>query len=110
MSKIIPGLPKESNFYGNRATVVPNTYVIGNAMRKRGRVAAISASSIRNYSTGRATAPEVNITKKLKDLYQRSKANPNIPIDRDLYKLVCDIDLLRVAYDRLKSKPGQMTP
>lgn len=54
----------------------------------------------------------MNIIKKLEDLFLISKSNPNIPIDRNLYKLVCDVDLLRVAYDKLKSNPAshQMTP
>lgn len=52
----------------------------------------------------------MNIIKKLEDLFSRSKSNPNLQIDRDLYKLVCSVDLLRAAYDKLKSNPGQMTP
>jgi group II intron reverse transcriptase/maturase len=64
----------------------------------------------RSYSTGSDTASEANIIKKLKDLYLRSKTHPNIPIDRNLYKLMCDINILKLAYERLRSKPGQMTP
>lgn len=110
MWKTTIGLPTESNFYGNRVTIVPSLYGAGNAAWIRGRVTANFASSLRSYSTGCDTAPEVKIIKKLEDLFLRSKSNPDMLIDRDLYKLVCDVNLLRVAYDRLKSKPGQMTP
>ncbi|CAG8962388.1 hypothetical protein HYFRA_00013604 [Hymenoscyphus fraxineus] len=51
-----------------------------------------------------------NITTKLKDLYKRSESNPEKVIDRDLYKLMCNIDILKLAYEKLKSNPGQMTP
>lgn len=106
-----PGLPKGSNSYGNRATVVP-VYLgaISNTIVNRRRIAAISALRFRSYSTGCASDQESVITNKLRDLYFRSKNNPNEVIDRDLYKILCRIDILEMAYDRLKSRPGQMTP
>lgn len=103
-------MPTGSNPYGNRVTIVPSLYGAGNTARIRGRVTANFALSFRGYSTGCDTAPEAKIIKKLEDLFTRSNSNPDMPIDRDLYKLVCDVNLLRVAYDKLKSKPGQMTP
>jgi group II intron reverse transcriptase/maturase len=103
-----PGLPKGSNSYGNRAIVVPEITV--NAVNIWGRVAAKSAFSYRNYSTGRATDLESNVMKKLQDLHLRSSKFPNESIDRNLYKLLCDTEILVIAYNKLKSKPGQMTP
>ena len=67
-------------------------------------------SSNRNYSTGSATTLEVNVTKKLESLFVRSSQFISEPVDRDLYKLLCNVDLLSLAYDKLRSKPGQMTP
>jgi retron-type reverse transcriptase len=61
-----------------------------------------------SYSTGSANT--LNIAKKLKELYVRSKENPDKCIDRNLYKLMCNLDLMKLAYENLKSKPGQMTP
>nr|YP_010555452.1 group II intron reverse transcriptase/maturase [Ramaria cf. rubripermanens]UYR22200.1 group II intron reverse transcriptase/maturase [Ramaria cf. rubripermanens] len=111
------GLPKESNFYGNRVTVIPVEsqilYVTSNTVRNRGRVAAGFSLKTRSYSTGCANTQliaEVDITDKLKDLYLRSLSHPEYPIDRNLYKLMCNIDILKLAYEKLKSKPGQMTP
>ncbi len=48
---------------------------------------------------------------KLSDLHNRSKEFPNQPIDRDLYKTyILNKDMYLIAYNRLKSKPGMMTP
>lgn len=103
-----PGLPKGSNSYGNRATIVLKT--IGNTVDIRGRVAVKNAFTSRNYSTGSTTDLESNVMNKLKDLYIRSQKFVSEPIDRNLYKLLCDTEILVIAYDKLKSKPGQMTP
>ncbi|GEQ69501.1 hypothetical protein JCM33374_g3173 [Metschnikowia sp. JCM 33374] len=52
-----------------------------------------------------------NVLNSLDSLRARSKANPNSIIDRQLYKtFILNKDLLRTAYDKLKSKPGMMTP
>lgn len=53
---------------------------------------------------------ESNVMKKLEDLNLRSKNNISLPVDRNIYKLICSTEILAIAYDRLKSKPGQMTP
>lgn len=51
----------------------------------------------------------MKIIEKLNSLYDRSKLNKNYPIDRKLYALVCDKELLELAYDNIKSKPGNLT-
>lgn len=103
-----PGLPKGGNSYGNRATVVLKT--TGNAVNIQGRVAVNSALYSRTYSTGRTIDPESNVIRKLRDLHLRSAKFKSEPIDRNLYKLLCDPEILLIAYNKLKSKPGQMTP
>lgn len=108
MHSATPGLPKGSNSYGNRVTVVPETTV--NIVNMWGRVTAKSAFSCRNYSTGRATDLESNVMKKLQDLHLRSSKFLDESIDRNLYKIICDTETLVIAYNKLKSKPGQMTP
>jgi retron-type reverse transcriptase len=48
---------------------------------------------------------------RLNDLNYRSKEYPNLPIDRDLYKtFILNKDMYLIAYNRLNSKPGIMTP
>ena len=100
-------MPKGSNSYGNRTIIVPN--ILRNKSYQ-GRVVVNGVSSNRNYSTGSATTSEVNVTKKLENLFVRSSQFISEPVDRDLYRLICNVELLSIAYEKLKSKPGQMTP
>ncbi|KAL0953080.1 hypothetical protein HGRIS_005418 [Hohenbuehelia grisea] len=65
--------------------------------------------SLRGYSTG--TGCSTNVLDKLRDLNNRSINFPDKPIDRDLYKtFILNKDMFLIAYNRLKSKPGMMTP
>lgn len=98
-------MPKGGDSYGNRATIVLAN-ANGNSLGW-GRVAAKTFSSKYYYCTG-STRTEVKVIKKLESLHQRSKEFPNEVIDRDLFKLVCDVDLLSIAYNKLNSKPGKM--
>lgn len=50
------------------------------------------------------------IIQKLNDLNVRSKEFPQEIIDRNLYGLISRLDMLQLAYDNLKSRPGSMTP
>nr|YP_009517185.1 hypothetical protein C0991_000013 [Blastosporella zonata]AYE93076.1 hypothetical protein C0991_000013 [Blastosporella zonata] len=64
---------------------------------------------LRANSTG--TGCSTNVLDKLRDLNNRSKNLPDLPIDRDLYKtFILNKDMFLIAYNRLKSKPGMMTP
>lgn len=48
---------------------------------------------------------------QLNDLYNRTKNFPQLPIDRDLYKtFILNKDMYLIAYNKLKSNPGMMTP
>jgi retron-type reverse transcriptase len=52
-----------------------------------------------------------NVLKRLDDLSNYSKKNPNRKIDRDLYKtFLLNPTLYLAAYQKLRSKPGSMTP
>lgn len=50
------------------------------------------------------------IIEKLNNLHERSRTYPDLPIDRDLHKLLCNRDTLALAYNKIKSRPGNMTP
>ena len=65
---------------------------------------------LRSYSTGCAEDQQSTVIKKLKDLQERSRLNPEKVIDRDLYKILCMKETLEMAYNSLKSKPVQITP
>lgn len=50
------------------------------------------------------------IISKLNNLNVRSNKFPQEIIDRDLYGLISRLDMLELAYNNLKSRPGSMTP
>lgn len=84
------GLPKGSNSYGNRVFVV-----------------------IRNFSSEgtqlQSSDKEIIATKSgldfLKDIAD-GKLNPS----KNVYQIICDCQVLKVGYAKLKSKPASMTP
>ena len=61
----------------------------------------------REYST-ESTTVKSNVFDRLNKLNQESKNSK--PVDRTLYSLVCNLDMLKLAHENLKSKPGNMTP
>ena len=104
------GLPKGSNLYGNRGIVVPVLncgliYGSGNAL-KRGRVPGILLTQNRGYCDG----GHENVPNKLVSLAKFCSEYPDKYVDRNIYKLMLDRDMFHLAYHRLKSKPGNMTP
>lgn len=110
------GLPKERNIYGNRAIILPvlsfnSRYGAINLVRK-GRIAAIKDFNVRGYTTDSGSHKSKNICDKLKSLHERSIicAEKQIPIDRKLYNILCDKDLIKLAYENLKSEPGNLAP
>lgn len=66
-------------------------------------------TELRRYST--STGSTRNVLNKLDDLRNRSQQHPNEKIDRDIYKnFILNKDMYLAAYEKLKSKPGNMTP
>lgn len=114
ISRLNTGLPKSSNTYGNRALVVPAIehnltllYVTDNSVRReRG---AVSLLFRRTYVSGGDTKEKFNVSDKLNKLSERSKTNPKIVIDRNLYSIISNVDTLIYAYESIKSKPGNLT-
>nr|YP_010836057.1 hypothetical protein QLP54_mgp09 [Phyllosticta yuccae]WGC90072.1 hypothetical protein [Phyllosticta yuccae] len=108
------GLPKGSNSYRQRnnysTCLSPNIlkYGSGNAEWK-GRVVA-SLLFRRSYVSGGDTESKPNVGSKLNKLAERSSSFPNQKIDRELYSLLCNPEMLIYAYENIKSKPGNMTP
>jgi len=104
------GLPKGSNSYGSRGIVIPVSnlgliYVSGNALR-RGRIPGIFFTNVRRYSDGGHNV----VPEKLVKLANICSDYPNKYVDRDIYKLMLDRNMFQLAYHKLKSKPGNMTP
>ena len=52
----------------------------------------------------------MTIIEKLNNLHDWSKSNPHSQVDRKLYSLLCKVETLLLAYNNIKSKPGNLTP
>ena len=92
--------------------VAVNRYWVRNGTRSTLKMSLWSSpvlTLLRRHSTG--TGSSSNVMNKLSDLHNRSKEFPNQTIDRNLYKTyILNKDMYLIAYNRLKSKPGMMTP
>ncbi len=107
------GPAKVGNGYAVRGLgITVNRYVVLNRTRRANNSPLRSSPVLnlfRQHST--RTGSSINVLSRLNDLNNRSKEYPNLPIDRDLYKtFILNEDMILIAYNRLKSKPGMMTP
>lgn len=102
------GWPKGSNAYGHGTTILPvNSILYANPNRLgRGRVVGNNVILSRRYSTG--SAP--NVPDRYVSLVERCEQYPNDIVDRDLYRFLLDPNMYLIAYHKLRSKPGNMTP
>lgn len=102
------GWPKGSNAYGHGTTILPvNSYLYANPNRLgRGRVVGNNVTLFRRYSTGCAPI----VSDKYVSLVERCEKYPNDIVDRDLYRFLLDPNMYLIAYHKLRSKPGNMTP
>lgn len=99
MSRGNSGMPKACKSYGIRGTVVPLLgRVPGNSVRSAINVAGISST---------AKADGVG---RLRRIAEFCKHNPGFIVHDRLYRIMYDVELFEMAYQRLKSKPGNMTP
>lgn len=105
------GFAKGSNTYANGGSIL-----IGNNYSKYNNIKfgdsqwrePVFVSRIM-FSTSPGLA--LNVLNKLDNLKERSMKHPNDIIDRNLYdSFILNKDLFRIAYNKLKSKPGLMTP
>lgn len=74
--------------------------------RRKGRPTVESLVLKRCYSAD----AHKNVIDRVNDLGKWCRENHSKPVDRKLYKMICDPDLLFAAYQNIKSKPGNMTP
>jgi len=114
------GSPKRGNSHGDGAIIVPvepqNSYATVTPFG-RGRIAELlpnyfncmGGGASRRFSSKTAISGKT-IQEKLLDLAQWCKNHPEKEVDRTLYKLLLDSQLFMIAYDKLKSNPGNLTP
>jgi group II intron reverse transcriptase/maturase len=106
------GLPKERNLYGSRGIVVPgrfNTLYCTVKAMARGRVPNYN---LRNYTNAAAEGCTVqsDAIKRFLNLAEYCNKNPQDIVKEPIYRLMYNPRLFEMAYDKLKSKPGNMTP
>jgi retron-type reverse transcriptase len=93
------GMPTTLKGQGNRGTEVLTL----------GRV---PETSVRSFSTV-AGSPSTVLTdsqRKIQKINKLCEDDPNFVVKDELYQLLYDKRLYHIAYDKLKSKPGNMTP
>ena len=89
------GSPKERKLYGDGAAV------LGRGVHTEGRQDRQGSSTTPITPSGSG---------KLKELHELNKLNPNL-INEKLIHVISDIDVLRLSYELMKSKPeGNTTP
>lgn len=91
------GLPTRSNPHGNGASILGHLF---EGMQPG------TLSQARHYCTSGAN----EVMSRLEKLNKRSMDRPNHSINQNLHSLVYKVELLTAAYQRIKSKPGNMTP
>lgn len=127
------GSPKEENFHGDRVLILPpviakfylnkkfflEVHKSGRSTEQRvfngnmvgfGETKRHFSSSIISNREDITRDSEITIMNKLKNLHLWSLEHPNSVIDRKLYNLLLREDIFLIAYDKLKSNPGNMTP
>lgn len=108
----IMGLPKCRETYGNRDMVVPLSPItrvsrtVGLTSKARGSISGSFRVLTRRYSHGF----DIKMPKKYTRLIKFCGDYPDKPVDRNLYSILLDPDMFMIAYDKLKSRPGNMTP
>jgi len=105
------GWPKGSNTHGHGVVVIPEYLKINDIYANfnrfgRERMTDKVFVNLRRYSTGSAT----NVPEKFTSLIERCEKIPQDTMDRKVYNLLFDPDMYLLAYHKLKSKPGNMTP
>ena len=113
--------PKGSNSYGEGSVdnSVPREYAnfnrlgniaCGGTLYLNVQKRTLAITGLRKFSTCSGKNNK-NVLDRLNDLHEFSFKNPNKVIDRNLYaKFITNKEIIVYAYNKLKSKPGMMTP
>ena len=107
------GLPKAGNGYGNREIVVPSGVIRRPSIGVKAPVALgrISGGQYCSYSNtaGDSSTVKSDAIRRLQWLGEKCELNGSFIVD-DIYKLMFNKKLYEMAYNNIKSKPGNMTP
>lgn len=105
------GLPKAKNGYGNRGIVVPLTLWSSNVLKNTVALGRVPGLWYRNYSdtAGDSSTVKSDAIRRLRWLEDKCRTDVSFEA-RDIYNLMYNKTLYEIAYQNLKSKPGNMTP
>lgn len=108
-TKYTTGLPKGGNTYGNRVPILSvaqnGLYASGNSLGMR------RGAGFKSFSRFMSSAVQpIKYSPKLEKVIELSSAYPGKKIDRNIYQFLLDKNMYLIAYDKLKSKPGNMSP
>nr|YP_010836049.1 hypothetical protein QLP54_mgp17 [Phyllosticta yuccae]WGC90064.1 hypothetical protein [Phyllosticta yuccae] len=107
------GLPKVKNGYGNRAIVVPliSFHLNSSSWGKPQVMRRIAGQSFRMFTSaaGDLSTVKSDATKKLRRLSELCVKNPKAVICEPIIKHMYNYRLYEIAYEKLKSNPGNMT-
>lgn len=98
------GSPSIGNFHGDRGTIVPCLGLQWSP--SLGRVPEISLTRSRGYCGGYRN----EVPPKLVSLLEFCSKYPNKIVDRNIFNLLLIPEMYLLAYHKLKSNPGNMTP
>jgi group II intron reverse transcriptase/maturase len=93
------GLPTALKGQGNRGIIIPVT----------GRIPGNGVCNLSTIAGGSSTVSTDGL-RKLQKIRELCEANKEFIVNDKLYRLLYDKKLYYVAYEKLKSKPGNMTP
>jgi hypothetical protein len=93
------GLPTVSKDHGNRGAIVPLV----------GRAPGLNVCRYSN-TAGSSSTVSTDGFGKLQKIYELCNENKDFIVTDKLYRLLYDKELYYAAYQKLKSKPGNMTP
>jgi len=111
------GLPKATNGYGSRGIIIPlNNFSLYNTakvvMSSNWKRERILGQIIRKNSNaaGDPSTVKSDATAKLRRLGKICLEDPNYIVKDSIYKFMYNSRLYEIAYHKLKSNPGNMTP
>ncbi len=96
------GWPKAGNGYGHRGPIVP----LLTSIMPKGRGLVSHVAFKRGYCSDGQTKVIAN---RLQILSNHCKTQPGRRITWNLHRILCNPDFLEICYNKLRSKPGNMT-
>lgn len=106
-------MPTARKGHGNRRIVIPlASQDVNKRWRSSSTMGRILGIGVCMYSStaGSSSTVSTDGLGRIQKIYELCSNNKNFIVKDKLYKILYDKQLYQVAYDKLKSKPGNLTP